>query len=148
MIVSPVFYFKVSAIRLTCLAGGNMAAKSPRILSLEHSENTLTGSNAGELTVSGAESGSQVWKKNIYNWVTVITIKNKFNPIEYLRRITGDRGSSLDIDGVWLRLGDSSVSWVTNFFFLPSSVFGWNSGRGAGGDSISFTFLSCPDGLV
>lgn len=37
-----------------------MAAKSPRILSLEHSENTLTGSNAGELTVSGAESGSQV----------------------------------------------------------------------------------------
>lgn len=36
----------------------------------------------------------------------------------------GERGSSLDTDGVWLRLGESSVSWGTSFFFSPLPVPG------------------------
>lgn len=39
-----------------------------------------------------------------------------------LRTTTGERGSSLDTDGVWLRLGESSVSWATSFLFSPSYV--------------------------
>lgn len=41
-----------------------------------------------------------------------------------LRTTTGERGSSLDTEGVWLRLGESSVSWATSFFFSPSPVLG------------------------
>lgn len=61
---------------------------------------------------------------------------------DYLHRTTtGERGSSLDTEGVWLRLGESRVSWVTSFFFSPSPVLG-------GDETSNDAFFSSPDGLL
>lgn len=60
---------------------------------------------------------------------------------QYLHRTTGERGSSLDTEGVWLRLGESRVSWVTSFFLSASPVLG-------GDNNSDDVFFSLPDGLL
>lgn len=133
----------------TGLAGGSMAARSPRILSLEHSEKTcscrealesfpsvsLTSDNA-ELNVPGLLSDAGRGKDALQfqeinarcklhskpqTWVLQSAL---FQRSCLLRTTTGERGSSLDTDGVWLRLGESSVSWATSFLLSPSPVLG------------------------
>lgn len=63
---------------------------------------------------------------------------------KHLRRTIGDRGSSLDTEGVWLRLPESRVSWATSFFLSPSAELGAmdKSGGAVGGEPSSPTFLS------
>lgn len=68
---------------------------------------------------------------------------------QFLHRTTGDRVSSLDTDGVWLRLEESRVSWGTSFLLSSSPVLGGEetSGGAGGGEPTSFVLLSFPVGL-
>lgn len=145
----------------TSLAGGSMAARSPRILSLEHSENTcswrgicvslssisLATSEAGEFSAPGPDSEAEELKPNKKKNTNAAAQKQyrKSQLDGDLLRTTGERGSSLDTDGVWLRLAESKVSWVTSFFFSPSGEAGGT--HNSGGEFTSLDFFSFPVGL-